>query len=70
MDINTAICALLDYAERTELIDKLDRAYSANRLLELLKLCEYEEVKTDGGLELCEILDAICKYAYEKGIIE
>ena len=24
MTINTAICALLDYAEKTELIDKLD----------------------------------------------
>ena len=33
MTINTAICALLNYAEKTELIDKLDRAYTANKLL-------------------------------------
>ena len=70
MDINTAICALLDYAEKTELTDKLDRAYTANRLLELLRLGEYAEVATDGKYDLPEILDAICAYAYEKGIIE
>lgn len=70
MDINAAICALLDYAEQTELIDKLDRAYSANKLLELLKLSEYREVKCCENYELFEILDAICEYAYENGIIE
>ena len=70
MDINTAICELLNYAERTELIDKFDRAYTANRLLELLSLGEYEEVEVKGECELYEILDAICAYAYEHGIIE
>ena len=70
MDINTAICALLDYAEKTELIDKLDRAYTANRLLELLRLGEYTEVELPELPELPEILDAICAYAYGQGIIE
>ena len=70
MDINTAICELLDYAERTQLIDKLDRAYTANRILELLCLSEYEEVETSAKFELHEILDAICSYAYEKKLIE
>ena len=70
MDINTAICALLDYAEKTELTDKYDRAYTANKLLELLKLTEYTEVTTDGTAELADILESICAYAYEKGIIE
>ncbi len=70
MDINAAICALLDYAEHTELIDKFDRAYSANRILELLNLTEYKEVKSYVNYELAEILAAICEYAYEKGIIE
>ena len=69
MNINAAITALLDYAERTELIDKLDRAYSANRLLEILSLSEYTEEKTEGK-ELPEILDAITKFAFEHGIIE
>ena len=70
MTINTAICAILDYAEKTELIDKLDRAYSANKLLEILGLSEYEEASTEENFELNEILDAISAYAYEKGIIE
>ena len=70
MDINTAICALLDYAEKTELTDKLDRAYTANRLLELLRLGEYTEVAVTESYELPEILEAFCTYAYEKGIIE
>ena len=69
MTINTAVCALLNYAEKTELIDKLDRAYTANKLLELLKLPEYTEETTD-AYELTEILDAICTYAYENKIID
>lgn len=70
MDINTAICALLDYAERVELIDRLDRAYSANKLLEILHLSEYSEVGVSENYELCDILAAISKYAYESGVIE
>ncbi len=70
MTVNTAICALLDYAERTELIDKLDRAYSANKLLEILGLSEYEEQRSDESYELNEILGALSSYAYEKGIID
>ena len=70
MDINTAICALLDYAERVELIDRLDRAYSANKLLEILHLSEYSEVGVSENYELCGILAAISKYAYESGVIE
>ena len=69
MYINTAICALLDYAEKMNLIDKRDRAYSANALLTLFGLSEYTEEKTP-SYELSEILEAICAYAYEKGIIE
>ena len=69
MNINTAICALLDYAERTELIDKCDRAYSANKLLEILSLPEYSNEKTE-ACELAAILDAICDYAFDAGIIE
>ena len=69
MTINTAICALLNYAEKTELTDKLDRAYTANKLLELLKLPEYTEEACE-NYELTEILDAICTYAYENKIID
>ena len=69
MYINTAICALLNYAEEKKLIDKRDRAYSANALLTLFGLSEYTEEKSP-SYELSEILEAMCAYAYEKGIIE
>jgi UDPglucose--hexose-1-phosphate uridylyltransferase len=69
MDINTVISALLNYAESEKLISGLDRAYSANRLLELLKLDTFTDNKTV-SLPLCDTLSLICSYAYEKGIIE
>ena len=69
MNINTAICALLDHAEKTGLIDKLDRAYSANKILECLGLSEYTP-EVVGEYELAEILGAICDFAFEKGLIE
>ena len=46
MDINSAISALLNYAESEKLISGLDRAYCANRLLELLKLDTFTDDKT------------------------
>ncbi len=70
MNINSAISALLDYAEKTSLISRLDRAYTANKLLELLGLSEYSEESYEGSPELCEILDVILDYAFEKGLIE
>ena len=69
MDINTAISALLNYAESEKLISGLDRAYCANRLLELLKLDTFTDNKT-ASIPLCDTLSLICSYAYEKGIIE
>ena len=69
MNINTAISALLNYAEKEKLISKLDRAYSANRLLELLSLDSFED-DLGACAPLTEALSAICAYAYEKGIIE
>ena len=69
MNINTAICALLNYAESTQLIDKLDRAYSANKLLELLQMNEYTEENVS-DYSLPEILSSICDYAYNNKIIE
>ena len=70
MNLNTAICALLDYAERTELITRRDRAYSLNRILELMHLSEYEEEDSVADAPLADILSAICDAAYERGLIE
>lgn len=70
MNINAAICALLDYAERHGLISPLDRAYSANRIIELLGLSEFVEEPYEGEAELSQILDVILDYAVLKGLIE
>ena len=70
MNIQTALSALLDYAQRVELIEKEDRAYFANLLIEALGLDTLEEsdIYYTGGPELP--LKAICDYAFEVGIME
>ncbi len=70
VNISLKITQLLNYAERTELIESLDRKYSANMLLSLLGLYEYEEVKNAPDAPLSEILDGICDFAAESGLLE
>ncbi len=70
MNINSYISALAAYAKRTNLISELDEAYCINRLLELLHLTEYQADSYDEQLALCDILDGICDFAYESGLIE
>ena len=70
MKINTAISALLNYGEKTGLISNLDRAYTANKLLELLGLHEFEDECDAPSSSLTDILSAICTYAYEAGLLE
>ncbi len=70
MNINSALSALLDYAEKTALISPLDRAYTQNRLLELLGLSEFSEEEYDKPQDLSDILNEICDYAVERGLIE
>ncbi len=70
MNINYYITALVDYAKRTKLISELDEAYCTNRLLELLRLPDFERIEYDEALALCDILDAICDFAYGAGLIE
>ena len=69
MNVNTAICALLDYSEERGLSSPLDRAYLANRLISRLGLTEYEECEC-GGYTLTEILDTVTGYAIEKGLLD
>ncbi len=70
MSINSYVTALVDYAKKTRLICELDEAYCVNRLLELLRLTEYEREEYDESLELCDVLGYLCDLAYEKGLIE
>ncbi len=69
MTIFARIQELLDYAEAHGLIEKEDRIYSRNLLLDALKLDSYEEAKADKNAELEDILGDICDFAYETGII-
>ena len=70
--IMVAIDKLVSYGVNTGLIEESDKMYVINRLLTKLKIDSYEET---GALckdvsELDEILEEICDYAVEKGLIE
>ncbi len=64
------LTALLDYAEENHLAEKADRIYYTNRLLELLQLDSFEEVPAAEGLSLQTLLDRLCDFAFDTGIIE
>lgn len=79
--IQSSIAKLVQYGLETGLIDRTDAVYTANRILELLRLDSLEE-ETEAALlsyetgnekivkELPEILDSVCDYAYDNGILE
>ncbi len=69
MNIFARIQELLDYAEKNGLIEKEDRIYSRNVLLDALHLEAWEDAATDANAELEDILRDICDYAFENGII-
>ncbi len=70
MNIYEAIAALVQYAEKEKLIEKEDRAFALNRLLEALQLDSFEEEPINGEYELKEILEVILDYACENGLCE
>ena len=63
---------LVSYGLLTGLISDADKMYVRNRLLTKLKLDSYEETGAECGdiSELDGILDAICDYAAENGMLE
>jgi UDPglucose--hexose-1-phosphate uridylyltransferase len=65
------IAKLVQYAEETGLIEKEDKIYAANRLLELFELEDYPETKiVPGDDKLEEILKSMLDYACEQGLIK
>ncbi|QIB27541.1 UDP-glucose--hexose-1-phosphate uridylyltransferase [Caloranaerobacter azorensis] len=72
MDINREIKRLINYGIYKGLLYKEDEIYVRNRILEILKLDEYEDVEIEKEeLENPQpILDNILDYAYERGILE
>ena len=69
MNINQLITALVNYSLDKKLICELDRTYTINRIIEILNLNEYTYEPCDEK-ELNVILNGICDYAVEQGIIE
>lgn len=69
--IDIDIKKLVTYGMETGLIEKEDQIYTTNQILEILQLDEYNEPKEDySNVNLEEVLEAICTYAYENGMIE
>ncbi|SEG31510.1 UTP-hexose-1-phosphate uridylyltransferase [Eubacterium ruminantium] len=73
-NINTYITELIKYALDKALISEEDKVYSANRLLEVLNLSDFEEdesiLAAEGTRTVQSILDDILDYAAANGIAE
>ena len=68
--LNESIQALVDYAERTGLIDSADRVWAVNRLLEVLHADTYTPPKQATSGSLADILRDLCDCALETGALE
>ena len=68
--IYKTISALLDYAELHKLIERCDRRYCANAIISILGLDDFVDEYVESTDPLHELLDKLCDYAYEKGLIE
>ncbi|MBQ8869362.1 MAG: UDP-glucose--hexose-1-phosphate uridylyltransferase [Oscillospiraceae bacterium] len=69
MNINQLITALVKYALDKKLISELDKTYTVNRIIEILNLNEYTYEACE-ETDLSVILNGICDYAVEQGIVE
>lgn len=68
--IDSYIKALISYAVSNGLIEESDKVYCTNSVLQLLKKDSYDDSCDTAQGEICTILDTLCDYAAEKGIIE
>lgn len=68
--IETQIKQLADYGVTNGLIEDADRACVINKLLEILGLDSICDEEPKNSAELETILDGICDYAFENGLIE
>ena len=71
MDMNLQINRLLNFALQQGLIAPEDKYYSANLLLDLLGVDEFEVIEVDETLPIAhDILENMLDYAVEKGLCE
>ena len=68
--IDSSIKALISYAVKNGLIEESDKVYCTNAVMFLLKKDEYDDSCEEASGEINVILDTLCDYAAEKGIIE
>jgi len=69
--INTEINRLLNFALQNNLIEETDKYYSANRLIDLLKVAEFVPKNVDEKLETAtDILEKMLDYAVEQKLID
>ena len=68
--LNESIQALVDYAERTGLIENADRVWAVNRLLEVMQVDTYAEPEQATSGSLAEILNDLCDCALETGALK
>mgnify|MGYP006923287401 CR=1 FL=1 len=68
--LKVIIHAMFDYAVNKNLIEECDRIYCTNSVMYLLKRNAFDDSCNAADGELNEILDKICDYAAENGIIE
>ena len=66
------ISQLIEYAVRKGWIEDSDRIWASNRILEALHVDGFDGLgEKEGELpQIQEILDGLCDYAYEHGVIE
>ncbi len=69
MNIENLILSLVTYAENKKLITAEERVFVLNRLLECLSIEDWSGEATATEMSIDDILDCICDYAAEKGII-
>ena len=70
MNMNTAICELVNYAVKCGLVEDGDQNWAVNRILEVMHLDSYEAPeKLPAERELSEILDDLCDGALETGAL-
>ena len=68
--IDSYIKALVSYAAANKLIEESDKVYCTNSILYLLKKDEFDGSCEEATGSVSELLDALCDYAVEKGILE
>jgi len=67
--INYYVSCLVDYALEKKLIAECDKVYIINQLVDLLELDGYKPVAVTDRPPIHRILEHICDYACERGII-